>query len=307
MGGEAAPEVAVQGFFLRKVDSGGLTIKSDSANAAFLAENGATDLVIAVGTRRGGGLGETKGELDPFVFHGCALFVRYVQAVENPVKDGGEDDSEECDEDDSREEGVRGGEYLGGDGGQALAVDGALSAHEHGGFDKGIFPSQSSEVVIPEDSDSEGDADQADGHGQMKQDAAEEDGVRGQRFAVVLEGQERDSHETLVADGGGDGKRWEGVMGKRREEVGRSWIRTSEGVSQQIYSLPRLATSVSARKGKDSQKSGVGSKAIPRKNMVSWGLWPILGEYEICIGHACFGARASRRAGFGGGGEVGSG
>jgi hypothetical protein len=26
--------------------------------------------VIAVGARRGGGLGESKGELDPFVFHG---------------------------------------------------------------------------------------------------------------------------------------------------------------------------------------------------------------------------------------------
>ena len=46
---------------------------------------------------------------------------------------------------------------------------------------------------------------------------------------------------------GEDGKRWGGAMGKRGEEVGRSWIRTSEGVSQQIYSLPRLATSVSAR------------------------------------------------------------
>jgi len=194
VGGEAAPEVAVQGFFLREVDSRGLPVKSDSADTAFLPQDGATDLVIAVGARRGGGLGETKGELDPFVFHEWALFFRYVQAVENPVKDGGEDDSEECDEDDSREEGVRGGEYLGGYGRQALAVDGALSAHEHGGFDKGIFPGQSSEVVIPENSDSEGDADQADGHGQVKQDAAKEDGVRGQRFAVVLEGQEGGGH-----------------------------------------------------------------------------------------------------------------
>ena len=54
-------------------------------------------------------------------------------------------------------------------------------------------------------------------------------------------------------------------------ESGRSWIRTSEGVSQQIYSLPRLATSVSARKGKDSQKRRVRSKTIPRKNMASRG------------------------------------
>jgi hypothetical protein len=29
---------------------------------------------------------------------------------------------------------------------------------------------------------------------------------------------------------------------------GQEWIRTTEGVSQQIYSLPRLATSVPTRK-----------------------------------------------------------
>jgi len=110
VGGEAAPEVAVQGFLFREVDSGGLAIKSDSADAAFLAENGATDLVIAVGARRGGGLGESECELDPFIFHGWALFFRYVQAVENPVKDGGEDDAEEGDQNYSREKGVRGGE-----------------------------------------------------------------------------------------------------------------------------------------------------------------------------------------------------
>ena len=80
MGGEAAAEVAMQGFFFREVDSRGLTVKSDSANAAFLAETGATDLVIAVGARRGGGLGEAEGELDPFVFHGWALFFRYVHS-----------------------------------------------------------------------------------------------------------------------------------------------------------------------------------------------------------------------------------
>ena len=87
--------------------------------------------------------------------------------------------------------------------------------------------------------------------------------VGGQGLAVVLKRQERKGHERLVADVGKDGKRWKGVVGKRREEVGRSWIRTSEGVSQQIYSLPRLATSVSARERKDSQKSGVGSKGFP--------------------------------------------
>ena len=81
--------------------------------------------------------------------------------------------------------------------------------------------------------------------------------VGGQGFAVVLVGQKRDGHERLVADVGEDGKRWEGAMGKRGEEVGRSWIRTSEGVSQQIYSLPRLATSVSARERVKTRKKAV--------------------------------------------------
>jgi len=84
------------------------------------------------------------------------------------VKDGGEDDAEEGDEDDSGEEGVGGGEYLGGYGRQALAVDWALSSHEHGGFHEGVLPCQSSEVVVPEDPNSKGDADQADGHGKME-------------------------------------------------------------------------------------------------------------------------------------------
>ena len=76
-----------------------------------------------------------------------------------------------------------------------MAIDGTLSAHEHRGFDEGILPSQSAELMISEDPDSEGDADQADGHGQVEQDAAEEDVVRGQRFAVVLVGQKRNGHE----------------------------------------------------------------------------------------------------------------
>ena len=60
----------MQGFVVCEVDSRGLAVKTDTTDAAFLAQDGATDLVIAVGTRRGGSLGETEGELDPFVFHG---------------------------------------------------------------------------------------------------------------------------------------------------------------------------------------------------------------------------------------------
>lgn len=178
----------MQGFFFREIDSRGLPVKADPADAAFLAEDGTSDFVIAIGARRGGGFGESEGELDPFIFHERNLFFRYVQAVENAVKDGCQNDAEEGDENDSGEEGVSGGEKFGRDGGQALAVDGALSSHEHGGFDEGILPGQSAELMISEDPDSERDADQADGHGQVEQDAAEEDVVRGQRLAVVLKG-----------------------------------------------------------------------------------------------------------------------
>ena len=186
-----------------------------------------------------------------------------MQTVKNTVKNRGEDDAEEGDEDNSGEEGVSGGEKFCGDGGQAQAVDGALSAHEHGGFDEGILPGQSAEVVVPKDPDSERDADQADGHGKMEKDPSDKHMVGGQGFAVALVGQKRDGHERLVADVGEDGKRWEGAMGKRREEVGRSWIRTSEGVSQQIYSLPRLATSVSARERERLAKKRCGVKRVP--------------------------------------------
>ena len=70
MGGETTAEVAVEGFVVCEVDSWGLAVKSDATDAAFLPQDGATDLVIAIGARRGGSLGETEGKLDPFVFHG---------------------------------------------------------------------------------------------------------------------------------------------------------------------------------------------------------------------------------------------
>ena len=117
--------------------------------------------------------------------------------------------------------------------------------------------------MVTNNPDAQGEADQTDRHGKMEQDSSDKDMVGGQGFAVVLVGQKRDGHEGLVADVGQDGKRWEGAMGKRGEEVGRSWIRTSEGVSQQIYSLPRLATSVSARESKRLAKKRCGVKRVP--------------------------------------------
>jgi hypothetical protein len=110
VGGEATAEVAVEGFVVCQFDSRGLAIEADTTDASFFAEDGAADFVIAVGAGGGGGLGESEGKLDPLIFHEWALFFRYVQAMENAMKDRGEDDAEQGDEDDSGEECVGGGE-----------------------------------------------------------------------------------------------------------------------------------------------------------------------------------------------------
>jgi len=58
VGGEAAAEVAMEGFVFSEVDSWWLAVEADTANTAFFAKDGATDLVIAVGAGGGGSLGE---------------------------------------------------------------------------------------------------------------------------------------------------------------------------------------------------------------------------------------------------------
>jgi len=58
VGGEAAAEVAMEGFVYGEVDSWGLAVEADTADTAFFAQDGATDFVIAVGAGGGGGLGE---------------------------------------------------------------------------------------------------------------------------------------------------------------------------------------------------------------------------------------------------------
>jgi len=58
VGGEAAAEVAMEGFVFGEFDSWRLAVKADTANTAFFAEDGAADLVIAVGAGGGSGLGE---------------------------------------------------------------------------------------------------------------------------------------------------------------------------------------------------------------------------------------------------------
>ena len=55
---EAAAEVAMEGLVFGEVNSWGLAVEADTANTALFAQDGATDLVIAVGAGGGGGLGE---------------------------------------------------------------------------------------------------------------------------------------------------------------------------------------------------------------------------------------------------------
>jgi len=76
VGGEAAAEIAMEGFVFGEFDSWRLAIEADTADTAFFAKDGATDLVIAVGAGGGGGLGEAQRELDPFIFHGIFIFER---------------------------------------------------------------------------------------------------------------------------------------------------------------------------------------------------------------------------------------
>jgi hypothetical protein len=110
VGGETPAEVTVEGFVVCEVDSRGLAVKADPADAAFLAKDGTTDLVIAIGAGGGGGLGESEGELDPFIFHERDLFFGEVEAVKDTVEYRGEDNSKKGDEHDSGEKGVGGGE-----------------------------------------------------------------------------------------------------------------------------------------------------------------------------------------------------
>jgi len=55
---EAAAKVAMEGFVFGEVNTWGLAIEADTTNAAFFAQDGTTDFVIAVGAGGGGSLGE---------------------------------------------------------------------------------------------------------------------------------------------------------------------------------------------------------------------------------------------------------
>ena len=117
---------------------------------------------------------------------------------------------------------------------------------------------------VTDDPDGQGKSKDGYGYTKVIEKPPHEDVVRGDRLAMVLKG-----HFFVVDRLRRETKRQERAEPKMSEKVGsgRSWIRTSEGISQQIYSLPRLATSVSAREVEKTRKKGWGGqKRTPSKN-----------------------------------------
>ena len=129
---------------------------------------------------------------------------------------GREKNSGARDEDDPAEEGVEGGEDFGGGIREVGAVDGAFAAHQHGGFEKGIEPGQSTDEPVAENAEGQGEGDEGQGDEEVIGHAPEEDVVRGDRLAMVLEG-----HGLLVDKRNGKTKRQERAEPKISEKVGR--------------------------------------------------------------------------------------
>jgi hypothetical protein len=139
-----------------------------------------------------------------------------VEAVKDAVDDRGEEDAAAGDEDEAAEEGVQGGEDFGGGGLEVGAEDGALAAHEHGGFEEGIEPVEATDEPITEDAECQGKGDQGEGDEEVIGQAPEEDGVRGDGLVVVLEG-----HGLFVHKPKRKTKRQERAEPKISEKVGK--------------------------------------------------------------------------------------
>jgi len=215
MGGEATAEIAMQGLLVGQVDARRLTVEADTADASLLAQDGATDLVVAVGAGRGGGLGQAKGKLDPFLFHGRGLFFRDVETMKNAVKNGCQNDPEQGDKDETAKESVSGREKFGWSARQVLAVNRSHATHQHGRFHYGIRPGKSANLGVTDDTDGHGHSQNCKGHCKMRENTLEKDMVRGQRLAVVFKGHSFDLDSLNCQT-----KEAERTMGKISEEVG---------------------------------------------------------------------------------------
>ena len=136
--------------------------------------------------------------------------------MKNPVHHRGEKDATAGDQDEAAEEGIKGGKNLGGGAGEVGAVDGAFSAHEHGGFEEGIEPGESAEITVACHAEGEGEADEDQGDEKVAGHPPQKDMVRGDRLAMVLKG-----HPLVVDRMNCQTKEAERPMGKISEEVGR--------------------------------------------------------------------------------------
>ena len=136
--------------------------------------------------------------------------------MENAVHHRGEENSTAGDEDEAAEEGIKRGEDLGGGAGEVGAVDGALTAHQHGGFEKGIEPGEPAEITVACHAKGEGEADEDQGDEEVAGHAPEEDVVRGDGLAVVLKGHPLFVHRPKL-----ETKKQEGAVPKISEKVGK--------------------------------------------------------------------------------------
>ena len=129
------------------------------------------------------------------------------RSQENPAPD---------DEDQTAKKRVKGGEELSGRTGEVGAINRPLPAHQHGGFEKGIEPGQSTDEPVAKNAEGQGEGDEGEGDEEVIGHAPEEDVVRGDRLAMVLE-----RHPLLVDRLNWQTKEAERPMGKISEKVGR--------------------------------------------------------------------------------------
>jgi len=158
------------------------------------------------------------------------------------VDAGREENAGAGDEDEAAKEGIEGGEDFGGGIREVGAVDGAFAAHQHGGFEEGIEPAETADEPVTENAEGQGEGDQGKGDEEVIGHTPEEDVVRGDRLAMVLEGhglfvhkpkrktkrQERAEPKISEKVGSGVGLgRWE--MEDRRWGVSGGWLVTGGG------------------------------------------------------------------------------
>ena len=138
-----------------------------------------------------------------------------MEAVEDAMKDGGKNDTEEGDENEATKKGIACGKEFGGGGGEFKTVDGAHAAHEHRGFDDGIGPWEATDFVISEDACCQSDGEKKDGHAKMLEEAEKKYGVGGEGLAGVFVGQEGVGHRKVVAGKRGGEKSEVSGIGKK--------------------------------------------------------------------------------------------